>query len=482
MQIELWGSEFSKRKNSTKIPTIDGVIKEVVLKENCSVFAPSFFVTGAVGYGYLKAWDNYYWITNIGFDINGAEYIDCRIDTLASWRTVISNSTFFVERCADATYYNTDIFDDALSIEDGAEITSSANTNIFDSRGGSYLVTVLGRSSTGLNTYVFDNVPGGIFNPLYDIGNNGSFDDSVLEQLNTAVDGLTALFKSIICNPSDYIIAVKFSPLPSSFYPGNTEMMYIGWWESGYSAKKLPMSTYWVKNVSIAKPTNQYSDFRRTDSRCSMYNIYLPGVGTVDLTPDVIEFNLSAEITMSVQTGDIHYNLKAGNSTIGTYDGSIYSDIGFGGSSVKASSVVQTAGGAIGMATNAPHKVVDVLDIENTTSSLEFADKRQGMRFMASLATTVLGVGELMRPQASLASPLGSSSSIWGDPDIRVSAIQKHTADFATDDYGRPCCKNLQLGNLSGFVKCGNASINIASINGIREEINTFLNTGFFME
>lgn len=492
MQVEFWGSEFKKRKNSTKVPDVSGVVKEVVIKGNfgfenqfqstkCSIVAPSFFVTGASGYGYCKAWDNYYWITNISFDIDGAEYIECKIDVLASWASFIKESTFFIDRCADPSYYNPDIFDEAISIESGGEVSNSARSQVFTERGGCYLVTVMGRSTTGINTFAFDSVPGTLFNPMYAIGSTGAYDDPLLEQLDTVVDGFNQLFKALLCDPSKYITAVKFAPFPESFFPNQFEQIYVGWLEAGGMARKLPMSTYWERSISINKPTSIYSDFRRTDGRCSMYNIYLPGVGTVDLTPDVMELSLTADLTMNIQTGDVHYNLKAGGSTIGTYDGCVYTDIGFAGSSVNSGAIAQTAGG-VGTAIGSSAKKDWVSHDNGISSELEVIKEAKPLMFMGGAIAAIHGAGEAMKAQASLASPMGGGSAVWGDPDIIVSCVQKHTGEFLTNDYGRPCCKNLKIGDLSGFVRCANASIDISSTDSIRGEINAFLNTGFFVE
>ena len=491
MQAEFWGTDFSKRKNSTKVPTTPGVIKNVVIKGNfgydnqfqstkCSIIAPSFFVKGVTGYGYMKWVNNYYWITNIAYDIDGAEYINCRIDVLASWHNFIKGSRFHVERCADPSYYNTDIFDEALSIEDGAEVSSEATTRIFSETTGSYLITILGRSTTGLNTYVFSGPPpSDIFSPLYAVATDGTWAlDSITDMADAIVQGV----KAWVMDPSKYIVACKKSPLAAAWYLGGSATIFTGWWNSGYSATKIPDSVYGPETVTLNKPTSIYSDFRRTDSRCSSYWIYFPGVGTVDLSPDIIELALTVDWSLDYVSGSIHYELKAGGSLVGSYDGCIYSDTGYGGSSVNSGAIAQTAGGIAGMAANAPHKAVNVQDVENVSEGLEFGSGTSALAFAASTITAIHGAGEAMKPQSSLASPMGGCASVRANPNIVIGCVQKHTAEFPTDDYGRPCGKNLTLGDLTGFVKCSNASIDIAAAYGIREEINNYLNTGVFIE
>lgn len=490
MLIEMWGDEFKKKKNSTKIPTTPGVQKEVVIKGNfgfenqfqstkCSTIAPSFFVTGATGFGYLKAWNNYYWIVNIAFDIQGAEYIDCRLDVLASWRSFIQESYFHVERCADANYYNTDIFDEALSIEDGAEVSSQATTQIFSETTGSYLISVLGRSSTGLNTYVFSGPPPStIFSPLFEVGTDGT---SELDSITDVADAIIAFCKTLIMDPSKYVVAVKQSPLPASFYLGGSATIYTGWWNSGYSAPRIPDSVYGPVTVSLSKPSSIYGDFRRTDGRCSMYHIYFPGVGTVELSPDIIELSLSVRWSLAYVSGSIHYDLLAGGSLVASYDGCIYSDTGYGGSSVNSGAIAQTAGGLISSASAKASKEIIEAKIESG-KAIAGSEAIPELAVAAGIVSAIHGIGESMKSQASLVSPMGGCAAVRANPNIVIGATQKHTAEFPVVDYGRPCCKYLKLGDLSGFIKCSNASIDIAAVLGVREEINTYLNTGFFME
>lgn len=481
MQIELWGIEFNKRKNSTKIPTTQGVIKEVVLKEHCTTMSPSFFVTGAVGYSYLKAWDNYYWITNIGFDINGHEYIDCQIDVLASWRSVIQSSTFYIERCADDRYYNTDIYDSAISVEDGSEVSSNALTTIFSDIGPTILLTLMGAGDTGLRTFVFSwgeiGFIGDLFNNILELNTNNT--NTYLDLIPTAADnivnGLIAGIKSMICDPSKYVLSCKFSPLSKSFYHGDNKNIFVGWFNTGVSHKCVDYAFY-TKQFTLNKPASIYTDFRRTDGRCSAYTLYLPGVGTVDLSPDIIEMDLVLDLTLNQQTGDIHYILIADGAGIATYDGCIYSDYGFAATGSRGS-ISQTATGLAVTGSNLPYK--DYLADE---SNLYYWKEGNPYFALAGLITTIKGIGEGLKPQVSLASPLGGSPAIVGDAAARITCVQKHTGDFLTNDFGRPCCKNLQLGTLTGFVQCANASIDISAIRSVRDEINTFLNTGFFME
>ena len=88
---------FSKRENSTKQPT-GGVDVEVVLKEDTSIYTPSFQLMSinAINYNYCKWNDKYYYINDIKYIGNSIYLIDCAIDVLATFKTEIGNTNAFI--------------------------------------------------------------------------------------------------------------------------------------------------------------------------------------------------------------------------------------------------------------------------------------------------------------------------------------------------------------------------------------------------
>lgn len=442
MQIELWGTEFRKRKNSTKIPTTPGVTKEVALKDHCTTMSPSFFVTGAVGYGYLKAWNNYYWITNIGFDINGHEYIDCQIDVLASWRTFIQSSIFYVERCSDVRYYNPDIKDTALSVEDLVEHHSQATTNVFFGV-STYVVRMLGRGTTGIQSFVSDGLSfwGDIFNPVFNTPGYVNLED---------------LITAYVSDPSKYVLGVYYTPFNNGRMIGTETGIYCGWYDTGKRAKALSSNAVYKDTITLNKPTGVYTDFRKTDNAFSHYTLFLPGIGTVPLSADIMDSELTLDLACDQHTGDIIYQLKAGGALVSSYNGNCYASLMVGnGDASNGGNIIKSTGEIITDIArhNAIETAKDVID----------------------------GLQQAISPTPSF---IGSLTGVAGVEmkDAILSVFQKSSAEFPLQDYGRPCCKNLQLGLLTGFIKCGKASIDIASDLRIREEINDYLNTGFFME
>ena len=119
-------------------PAIEGHIMDLKLKANfgyenqnqsikCDKLHPSFFITGDNDWEYLKAWDMYYFITKVDYDINGAQYIECLIDVLGTWRDEIFATRAFVT-------YSTKIFNKYLK-DSRVAPTSDIEVNVYRDNG-----------------------------------------------------------------------------------------------------------------------------------------------------------------------------------------------------------------------------------------------------------------------------------------------------------------------------------------------------------
>ena len=87
------------------------------------------------------------------------------------------------------------------------------------------------------------------------------------------------------------------------------------------------------------------------------------------------------------------------------------------------------------------------------------------------------------------------ASSIKGTIGGRTSALLNQfvltgfymdTEDCTNANYiarkGRPVCKTQAISNHSGYVQCDDASVSIGGESWERDQINSFLNGGFFYE
>lgn len=444
MEILLFN--FSKRKNSTKRPVdSDGVTKQVLLKGECSYINPSFFLGDVTGYTYLKAWGNYYFIDRVAYNINGAQYINCSIDVLATWKDIINASTFFVDRCSDPNYYNVDLRDDALSVEDMVSSVSSASTYCNIASDLLYVVKILGRGTTnGIGTFIMNRFAlSDFFSQMWiDI------DDGL------GLGDLEEFMQMWIADPARYVVGVYSSPIGASVYYNNVsnEKVFIGGHETDLKLDRINMGEVkMAEGLVLNKPTSIYNDFRKTDNAFSQYTIYIPTVGTVPLSADLMDTLLTMDIGADLFSGDILFTLKSDGDIVASYASNCYASQSIG--TVNQSSNIMS-----GALTGASALV------------------------SGNIPAAINGIKNGMQVTPSVIGNQGGTGGVTMANEIVITCMQKSSAEFPLADYGRPCCRNVLLGNLTGYVQCGKPSIAISAISEVKDMINQALTKGIFIE
>ena len=443
-------TEFSKRKNSTKNPETPGAIsvsvtKEVTLKGEVDKINPTFFVASTDQYVYCKAWGMYYFVNKISYDIDGAEVVYCNLDVLGTWRNTIHNSTFFIERCADSNYYNVDLRDDALSAEDMVSSVSSASTYCNIASDLLYVVKLLGRGTTnGIGTFIM---------------NRFALED-FFSQMWIDIDGglglgdLEEFMQMWLADPARYVVGVYSSPIGASVYANNVsnEQVYIGGHETNLYFDRINMGEVKVvENLQLNMPTSIYTDFRKTDNAFSQYTIYIPTIGTVPLSPDLMDTTLTVDIGADLLSGDLLFTLKSDGDIVASYTGNCY------------------ATQSIGAVNQASNIMSGAIATESGIMS-------------GNVGGIINGIKTGMQVSPSVIGSQGGTGAVTIANEIVITCMQKSSAEFPLVDYGRPCCKNLRLGNLKGFIKCGNPSVEVSAMDVAKEMINTKLRDGVFIE
>ena len=454
MEINLYKT-FSKRINSTKVPDSTPTTFTVNLKNDTSIQSPIFLLTGfdpSYNYVYVPSWGRYYFISDVVLGNTNLFEVHCTFDALASYKASIGAYTCFVERTSSPTYYNVDICDDALSVEDVVESQTSAPTTLFSST-GCYIVRLVGRDTSGIATFAFNSLSsiGNIFNPIF----SGLFDSGDWSNVD-----IGDLVQAILCDPSKYIIGAYYSPIALGTYSshGSSNQVYLGFFPTGQTGLQVSNPIY-SGSTTLSKPTNIYSDFRKTDRCFSNYSMYLPAIGTVQLSPDIMDSTLTLNWVVDLLTGDIFYKLNSNGVLVATYNGNCYAPLQIGSGDVSGGTAF-------------------ISDIISTASSV--ASKN----VLTSGKNIIQGIKDIICPTPAINGSQGGIASMKEYPDVIISALQKHSAEFPADVVGRPCCKNVLLSNLNGhYVQCSCASIdNIAGTDADKELVNSYLNNGFYYE
>ena len=143
MQATLY--KFNKRSNSTKVPSGQGAVVEMKLKDGCSIYSPSFLLSSMdpTLYNYVEWNESYYFIQDAFLVRQGLWEIQCKIDVLASYRTQILNTSAFVTYSSNV--FNTYIPDTRLSTNANANVALNNNKLITNSSedDGTYIITYI---------------------------------------------------------------------------------------------------------------------------------------------------------------------------------------------------------------------------------------------------------------------------------------------------------------------------------------------------
>lgn len=460
MNIELFN--FTKRTNSTLRPTTGGTTKSVRLKEKTDVLNPIFIMDGIDLTSTMCIWNGaYYFITNRVFLTNNMMELHCKIDAGGTASDDIKAYTCFVERAASS--YDTMLNDGLLSTQQDIVNRAISKTpitgdllNPFYDVNGCYVVRTISQSTnslSGINVYALSGSDlAGLLNYM--------FDDTNYSWLQQAQN---EFIKSVF-NPFDYIVDVKWVPfnIATVSTAASSEKIKLGWWET--SAFGWPVNhTGLFRVFTLTWPTEYYTDFRQYSNEYTRISIMLPFVGVIDIDP--LELSSGDTITVGYAVDFVTYTGHCYIMAVNTNTG-IQKYLGYYNASYAAQiQLAQTS-------TDLKRMTGDLVAGVGNLFAGNVAGGVAGLVDMASCATS---------PSKSMIGGQSSITDLKATQNIQVTIESFGTKDFPTSVAGRPLMKNVQLGTLSGFVKCGNASLPLAN-SGIRDEVNSMLNSGIYIE
>lgn len=459
MQVYLY-SGFSKRLDETKRPDLahPSKITDILFKRMTSYKNPVYTLASdtypAYNYAYFPAVGRYYFVKGASQQNRNMYELEFELDTLALCKDYIGAYTCYIERTSDSRYYNVDLPDNFVSVEDRVEHTDTAVTPLFASPNGCYIARIVGKDASGVATYVFATLGeiGQIFNPVY---------AQYFQSGDWSGLSIGDFVQAFLCDPSKYLLGVYYSPLSSGDYTGygESETVNVGFYPTNVAGYRIT-TPLWRGGgsgaITLNKPSSIYNDFRGSDAAFSQYVMYLPAVGTVNLAPEIMEGTLTLRYVIDLLTGDIFYRLYSSTTgLVATYTGNCYASLQIGKGDVSGG--LNFLSNAVGGLTAAASG--------NVTGALK---------------NNIDAVKNLITPTPSINGSQSGVAMLRDYPDVVISVLQKSSGAFPTEQAGRPCCKNLAIGNLSGYVKCGAPSISLPYESDVIRQVNEHLANGFY--
>lgn len=437
MRITLW--DFSKRVNSTKIPTTQGTVSDVFLKEDTSRFSPVFEINNVdnIPFNYLKFEDRFYYITNVVCIANDVYQLECSIDVLGTWRGQIASTTGF--KLYSSVGFDTDIPDTRLSTVSSPTFSTSSGDLYTNSK--RYIINyVTTHPTVGGSGLVVVN----------------SFNAKSIANEITNTDLLNALKDLQKSFQSCYDSVISCIQVPFDLSSGSNVDIYLGDYNIGVKGG-IPEDV-----VSFDLTLNipwQFNDWRNRSGYTSLI-IYLPAVGYVELNPDdfIGKTFLKVRLSVSGLDGTGAYNIEnimRVPVNFGVYvpmNGLAYNSVGFVGNAVSSLSSAL---------------------VGDTTGTIA-----SGFNAIKSSTARATGTGGSYSGSACYLAPIGYTSNevtlttICHDTTIMPSSINAV--------QGQPV--NAVGGVTSGYNEFVNASVECNAPNDLKEQINGYLNGGFYYE
>lgn len=447
--------DFSKKVNSTAVPSGQGTAVDCYIKENTSAFNPTFVLNSnswpSYNYAYWSPY--YYFVADIVCTANNLFEITCSIDVMASWRTDILATNTFVNRSASS--YNVMIKDPEVgnTQEEVRVAQEDSYYTDFDSV-GCYLLRVAGAdasSPAGVGTFVLNKAE--LADALNFMVSNDVWD--------AAWDGVV---KSVF-NPFQYVLSLKWiavSYTTMTNLNSGTSKIRFGWsWESPHYYHVLS-STHYNFYVSLNKPTHYYSDFRKYDPSFSRYRLLLPGCGEFDIPSIDCDSFDGVVCNVDFLTCKATYY---GNEVI--TDNQIFKFDGILGAEVQMSQV--------------SHDIMQGISsgVGGAIAGLTIANPYAAG---AGLALGAMGaMHAIIQGNPSSNGTNGAVGDLMANQAIRFTEINYGSTGFPIN-YGRMYNQNATLSSLSGFTKCPEASIDCNAPDELKNKINGFMQSGFYIE
>ena len=457
MTIKVW-TGFSKRKNSTKQPT-GGTQIDVRLKDNCSIENPIFLLsTPATDYTYVEAFGHYYFVNDI-VNINaGMSEVHCTQDVLATYKTDIGNTTAFV--IYDTTS-NTQIPDTRLAMKTVPTVmTKSVSLSSHVSKTGTFIATVTGQDKTQAYIISAANIANLIPNLQTQIENVFPTPTGVLDA--DFVPTIIAAVRQIITagNVAENIRDVRW--IPAIVGGGGGTTVYAGMYNTGITARPVDIDPSYrlLTDTKVVSIPWQFSDWRNNEPYTSL-SMYIPFVGTISIPASQVRTYDSLTINTALDgiSGDIAIQVKAGGVlTIGTYGASLGVEIPIGNAAPVLSNLVTSIAAVPTMAAGGLPSIAS--GIANAATNM-FTPLTQSAGGLGSSAGAGLGLDVIV-------------SSVCHDTTVSPSSV--------SSAIGTPSYASKQIGTLSGYIQCMNASVDSTAKASDKDEINAYLNSGFFYE
>lgn len=453
---------FSKKENSTAIPSLGGTDFTCYIKSPSSVLNPAIELkddpTG-YNYCYIADFGRYYFINDIVFN-KGIWTCYCNVDVLGTYKTQIGNTAMYVLRSAHGR--DGEIVDTLFPVKAETSITTlktlgtgSTDLTFSGFSSGYYVIGVQSLSSGSQNGVIYYQLTPANFIALIsqfyaNSGNNawwGNIESGVRNALNKL---------------DDFIVSCRWYPKTFTIdtNSGNHYEIYLGYWATGVYGDRVIGVTIELQYFDNVPSHPQISRGNFVQSYpFSRYELVHPLLGNITLNNEFMKDSgndFTIYITPDYTTGQakIAITYKKGGTYVNDYITYVHYgvDINLSGNDININGLVSSIGGTIASALTG-----DALGIaRGVASTLNDTQAKPGHNQSSG------GFAHFGNPV------LNCYFKIISDPDV--------------NNKGVPLCKVMLPSSLPGYILPDNPHVAIACTDEERRKLNVLLSGGFYYE
>lgn len=464
MQITVYTS-FSKRKNSTKQPTGGTNVNNVELKKPTSIHEPTFVLGAITGVTmtnitYVKAFGNYYFVTNIAVTPHDYFEISCSEDPMASNKTAILASTQYVIYSAsnnDPMVADSRIIAEKNDYHYVSEKLQSNGNDMELDLTGSFVLTAC---SANYGNYFVTNY-------LMDSANIKLLAKYLFDKDQWLNNFWTGGLDQLFLNAYESIISLIWVPINfTEITQGATPVVVqlgkdnISWGGNTVYGYVMPGDARKSYIGSLAHNWH-YKDDWRLSNPYTTGKLYIPGYGLIDINPCECRSGIYVFTTIDALTGDALTDIS-------------------GDGQISIATIQYNLAVTIPIAQMTPNAMGGIAQIAGAVAT---ASKGGALAATAAAAEAVKGATDLFNSTPSFKGGL-SGKSWFSMPyyGIKERYIDTRPLNEFNTTNGMPLFKQVQLSTLSGFCQCANASVDLNCMESDRDYINNCLNSGFYIE
>lgn len=491
MTIQLF-SNFSKRENSTKRPsgTVDKSLTGY-LREPCSVENPVFKIERLPAdacpetyvYAIIPALGRFYFVTDWVWT-EGLWECHLQEDYLATWKTYIGATSAYIER--SASNYNGAIPDKIYPVStdfstEGVAL-ASGYYNVAPS-GGCFVLGIINNANFatsqagGAVTYYAMTVAQMRSLMSYLLG-TGFLDDAGFPATPTTGQQLLQDTAKAFINPVQYIASCIWYPVSVSMIAeANPSSIVLGYWDLDSNIAQGHKVTAFVFTESITGniPVHPQASTRGKYLNYSPYtrlSLQAPPFGSIPLDTSYCEIGsyLWARVYVDIITGKAQMRVRIQPDS----------------QHESSSAIVAEASAMFGVPIQIAQMTPNYLDAISSavTMGVRVASgygESSGSGLNSLLAISSVGDAlDSLMPQTRTEGVSGSFVQYVLPPIL--TAQHFIIADEDNTELGRPLCEVKRIDTLSGFIKCGEATVDYPCFLSEKKEIYNHLKHGFFWE